>query len=86
MTQKEHDLIVMMFTAQSVRIRALTNILETKGVASKEDLQNQEMAVFQEMGPTLHEFSKSEYQRYAQKLGMLETCSSPIGDPPKKTN
>jgi hypothetical protein len=86
MTQKEHDLIVMMFAAQSLRMRVLLDVLEAKGTVSKEDFQNQEQAVFQNMGSTLHEFAKSEYQRYAHQLGMLETCSPPTSDPPKNTN
>jgi hypothetical protein len=71
MTDKEHALIMMMFTRQTMYIQMLLDMLKSRGVIQEDDIPAFDSAVINDPDSVdaLHRVT-GQYQSFAKQLGM----------------
>jgi hypothetical protein len=70
MTAKEHQLIVYMFAQQTIRFKALLEILKARGILEADDFMAFEHLAHEQMGPELTVAVIDQYTEFAKGLGL----------------
>ncbi len=70
MTEKEHELIVMMLAGQSMRVKAILDILRSREIISGDDFQMFEQVAYETTAEEMYLAVAEQYREFAVKLGL----------------
>jgi hypothetical protein len=73
MTENEHKLVVFMLAQQNIRLKALLEILESRGILEENDFDAFEHLARQQMGDDMMLATMNQYREYARLLGLQES-------------
>jgi hypothetical protein len=73
MTENEHKLMVFMLAQQNIRLKALLEILESRGILEENDFDAFEHLARQQMGDDMMLATMNQYREYARLLGLQES-------------
>jgi hypothetical protein len=73
MTENEHKLMVYMLAQQNIRLKALLEILETRGILEENDFDAFEHLAREQMGDDMMLATMNQYREYAMLLGLQES-------------
>ncbi|MGB0064565.1 MAG: hypothetical protein WBP85_08985 [Terracidiphilus sp.] len=73
MTENEHKLIVYMLAQQNIRLKALLEILESRGILEENDFDAFEHLAREQMGDDMMLATMNQYREYARLLGLQES-------------
>ena len=73
MTENEHKLMVYMLAQQNIRLKALLEILESRGILEENDFDAFELLARQQMGDDMMLATMNQYREYAMLLGLQES-------------
>ncbi|MFY9854907.1 MAG: hypothetical protein WAK26_13615 [Terracidiphilus sp.] len=73
MTENEHKLVVFMLAQQNIRLKALLEILESRGILEENDFDAFEHLAREEMGDEMMLATMNQYREYARILGLQES-------------
>ncbi len=73
MTENEHKLIVYMLAQQNIRLKALLEILESRGILEENDFDAFEQLAREQMGDDMMLATMNQYREYARILGLQES-------------
>lgn len=73
MTENEHKLVVYMLAQQTIRLKALLEILESRGILEENDFDAYELLARQQMGDDMMLATLTQYREYAKLLGLQES-------------
>jgi hypothetical protein len=79
MTENEHKLIIFMLTQQNIRLKALLEILESRGILEENDFDAFQQLAKEQMGDDMMLATINQYREYARLLGLQD--SLPKTDP-----
>lgn len=73
MTENEHKLMVFMLAQQNIRLKALLEILESRGILEENDFDAFELLARQQMGDDMMLATMNQYREFAKLLGLQES-------------
>lgn len=73
MTENEHKLIIYMLTLQNIRIKALWELLASRGIVEENDFDAFQHLAKEQMGDEMMLATMSQYQEYARLLSLQVT-------------
>lgn len=72
MTENEHKLVVYMLAQQTIRLKALLEILESRGILEENDFDAYELLARQQMGDDMMLATMTQYREYARLLNLQD--------------
>ena len=73
MTENEHKLMVFMLAQQNIRLRALLEMLESRGILEESDFDAFQQLAKEQMGDNMTLATMNQYRDYARILGLQES-------------
>jgi hypothetical protein len=73
MTENEHKLMVYMLAQQNIRLKALLEILESRGILEENDFDAFQHLAKEQMGDDMMLATMNQYREYARLLGLQES-------------
>lgn len=73
MTENEHKLIVYMLAQQNIRLKALLEMLESRGILEENDFDAFHHLAKEQMGDDMMLATMNLYREYAKLLGLQES-------------
>lgn len=84
MTPNEHRLIAFMFAQQTIRFKALLELLKSRGIVEADDFLAFEHLAHEQMGDQMMEVVIRQYTEYATTLGLQDQLPHPGNAPNPK--
>ena len=73
MTENEHKLMVFMLAQQNIRLKALLEMLESRGILEENDFDAFHHLAQEQMGDDMMLATMTQYREYARLLGLQES-------------
>ena len=73
MTENEHKLLVYMFAQQNIRLKALLEILESRGILEENDFDAFQQLATELMGEDMMRATMNQYREYARLFSLQDS-------------